>query len=140
MSDDVKIDPIKRVFIALDTSDFNLGLKLAQTLKGKVGGIKIGKEFFAAHGPEGTKKIAETGLPIFLDLKFHDIPNTVAGAVRASVCLNPFLLNVHAAGGRAMMEAAKDAAAQEAQIRGVERPLILAVTVLTSLDEADFKE
>lgn len=140
MSNDSNIDPIKRVFVALDTSDFNHGLKLAQTLKGKVGGIKIGKEFFTAYGPAGTKKIADTGLPLFLDLKFHDIPNTVAGAVRASISLNPFLLNVHATGGRAMLEAAKDAAAEEAQLRGIERPLILAVTVLTSLDETDFKE
>ena len=132
--------PAQHIFVALDTSDLKHALKLAQMLKGRIGGVKIGKEFFTSHGPAGTRMIADEGLPIFLDLKFHDIPNTVAGAVRASISLKPFILNVHAAGGRAMMESARDAAAEEANSQGVDRPLILGVTVLTSLDQGDFKE
>ena len=130
----------QHIFVALDTSDLTRALDLAKMLKGRIGGVKIGKEFFTAHGPAGTKMIADEGLPIFLDLKFHDIPNTVAGAVRASVSLKPHILNVHAAGGRAMMETARDAAAEEANSRGVDRPLILGVTVLTSLDQGDLKQ
>ncbi|HIN76634.1 MAG TPA: orotidine-5'-phosphate decarboxylase, partial [Rhodospirillales bacterium] len=140
MRDKVTTKPAQHIFVALDTSDLMHALKLAQMLKGRIGGVKIGKEFFTSHGPTGTRMIADEGLPIFLDLKFHDIPNTVAGAVRASISLKPFILNVHAAGGRAMMESARDAAAEEANSQGVDRPLILGVTVLTSLDEADLKE
>ena len=134
------IKPAQHIFVALDTSDLVHARKLARMLKVRIGGVKIGKEFFTSHGPAGTRMIVDEGLPIFLDLKFHDIPNTVAGAVRASISLKPFILNVHAAGGRAMMESARDAAAEEANSQGVDRPLILGVTVLTSLDEADFKE
>ena len=130
----------QHIFVALDTRDLTHALDLAKMLKGRIRGVKIGKEFFTAHGPTGTKMIADEGLPIFLDLKFHDIPNTVAGAVRASVSLKPLMLNVHAAGGRAMMESARDAAAEEANSQGVDRPLILGVTVLTSLDEKNFEE
>ena len=132
--------PAQHIFVALDTSDLKHALKLAQMLKGRVGGVKIGKEFFTTHGPAGTRMIPDEGLPIFLDLKFHDIPNTVAGAVRASISLKPFILNVHAAGGKAMMESARDAAAEEADSQGIDPPLILGVTVLTSLDQGDFKE
>jgi len=102
----VTIKPAQHIFVALDTSDLTHALDLAKMLKGRVRGVKIGKQFFTAHGPAGTRIIADEGLPIFLDLKFHDIPNTVAGAVRASISLKPFILNVHAAGGRAMMESA----------------------------------
>ena len=133
------IDPAKRIFVALDTPDLSRGLELARILKSRIAGMKIGKEFFTSHGPEGARKIVAEGMPVFLDLKFHDIPNTVAGAVRAAVSLKPFILNVHATGGRAMMEAARDAATEEAQSQGAERPLILGVTVLTSLDESDLK-
>lgn len=140
MRDKLTIKPTQHIFVALDTIDLTHALDLAQMLKGRVGGVKIGKEFFISHGPAGTRMIADEGLPIFLDLKFHDIPSTVAGAVRASIPLKPFILNVHAAGGRAMMESARDAAAEEADSRGIDRPLILGVTVLTSLDEGDFKE
>src|SRR5690606_29787353 len=86
-----------------------------------------------AQGPAGIAAVKESGLPLFLDLKFHDIPNTVAGAVRAVLPMAPALLTVHAAGGRAMLEAARDAAARA----GDGRPKILAVTVLTSLDDRD---
>ena len=140
MGDKIIIDPSQRIFVALDTSDLKHALDMARILKGRVGGVKIGKEFFTSHGPVGTKLIADEGLPIFLDLKFHDIPNTVSGAVRASISLAPLILNVHAAGGRTMMVAARNAAAEEANLQGVDRPLILGVTVLTSLDENDFED
>lgn len=123
------------IFCALDTTDVDHAASLGSELKDAVGGLKVGKEFFTAHGPEGVRKIIPKGTPLFLDLKFHDIPNTVAGAVRAASALTPAMLNVHAAGGRAMMEAAKDAAA-ESKVR----PLVLAVTVLTSLDAGDLAD
>ena len=127
-------EPKERVFVALDTPAVDRAVDLAGRLKGHVGGIKIGLEFFMAQGLEGARLVmAEAGLPLFLDLKFHDIPNTVAGAVRSVLPLRPLMLNVHAAGGVAMMRAAADAAAEA----GAERPLVLGVTVLTSLAEED---
>ncbi len=125
--------PSDRIFAALDTADLEKAVGLAQRLKGLVGGVKLGKEFFTALGPEGVREVAAVGLPVFLDLKFHDIPATVAGAVKAAVALEPFMLNGHAAGGEAMMRAAAEAAAEA----GEERPLVLAVTVLTSLWSGD---
>ncbi|MDP7601465.1 MAG: orotidine-5'-phosphate decarboxylase [Rhodospirillales bacterium] len=113
---------------------------MATTLKDLVGGVKIGKEFFTALGPEGVARVTELGMPLFADLKFHDIPNTVAGAVRSAVHLKPIILNVHAQGGRAMLEAACDAAAEEATKIGIPVPLILGVTVLTSLDDDDLSD
>jgi orotidine-5'-phosphate decarboxylase len=123
------------IFCALDTTDVDRAASLGNDLKDTVGGLKVGKEFFTAHGPGGVRKIIPTGTPLFLDLKFHDIPNTVAGAVRAASALTPAMLNVHAAGGRAMMEAARDAAAESKA-----RPWVLAVTVLTSLDAGDLAD
>ena len=117
------------VFCALDTANRTRALELAYQVGPAVGGLKIGMEAFYALGRSGYEAIAETGLPIFLDLKLHDIPNTVAGAVRALVPLRPAILNVHASGGRAMMEAAAEAA--EGRFK------IIAVTVLTSLDDED---
>jgi len=134
------LNPQERIFVALDTTDLARGLELARSLKGLVGGMKIGKEFYTALGPEGARQILAEGMPVFLDLKFHDIPNTVAGAVRAAMPLQPTILNVHAAGGRAMMEAARDAADDESARQEVERPLVLAVTVLTSLDTGDLAD
>ena len=125
--------PSDRIFAALDTPDLDKALELAGLLKGLVGGVKLGKEFFTALGPEGVREVAAVGLPVFLDLKFHDIPATVAGAVRAAVALQPVMLNVHAAGGESMMRAAAEAAAEA----GEKRPLVLAVTVLTSLWSGD---
>ena len=136
----MNLKPEHRIFVALDTTDLNRGLELARGLKGFVGGMKIGKEFFTALGPEGVRRIQEVQIPIFLDLKFHDIPHTVEGAVRAAVPLRPAILNVHAAGGRAMMEAACEASAAESRRLGVERPLVLAGTVLTSLDTEDLAD
>ncbi len=128
--------PKDRIFVALDTQDLGKAAGLAQALGGRVGGLKIGKEFFAAQGPDGVRAVAR-GEPLFLDLKFHDIPNTVAGAIRAVVHLRPFMVNVHASGGRAMMQAAGEAAREAAEDLEVTRPLVLGVTVLTSLDEDD---
>ncbi|HXV73098.1 MAG TPA: orotidine 5'-phosphate decarboxylase / HUMPS family protein, partial [Sphingomonadales bacterium] len=114
------------IFAALDTPDLARALSLAKTLKGAVGGLKLGFEFFSAQGPAGIRAVAGIGLPLFLDLKLHDIPNTVAGAVRALLPLKPAFLTLHAAGGAAMMEAAADAA----RSGGHGRPKLLAVTVL----------
>lgn len=122
-----------RIICAIDTSDLEEALLLAELLSGEVGALKLGKEFFTAHGPGGLDRIAERNHRIFLDLKFHDIPNTVAGAVRAAAALGCSMLTVHASGGGAMLEAAVDAAAGA----GPDAPRIFAVTVLTSLDDRD---
>ena len=129
--------PSQRIFVALDTTDVGRAVELAEGLKGFVGGVKIGKEFFTANGPDGVHRVTACGLPLFLDLKFHDIPNTVAGAIRASLGLDPFLVNVHASGGRRMMEAAAKAA-DEAE--STKRPQVIGVTVLTSMAREDLSE
>jgi orotidine-5'-phosphate decarboxylase len=128
------------VFCALDTTDPEGARALSRRLNGLVGGLKLGLEFFTANGPDGVRAVVEGGLPLFLDLKFHDIPNTVAGAVRAVVRLAPRMTTVHAGGGRAMMAAAVDAAADAAVKWDVDRPALLAVTVLTSMSEDDLAE
>ncbi len=125
------------VLVALDTSDLDRARTLAASLKGVVSGVKIGLEFFMAHGAAGVQAIAETGAPFFLDLKFHDIPNTVAGAMEAIAPLKPAIVNVHALGGRAMMEAGASALREAASKNGYIPPKIIAVTVLTSMDDAD---
>ena len=130
-----KLLPHQRTFVALDTTDLAHALRLAKALSGHVGGMKVGKEFFTACGPDGVRAVAGCGMPVFLDLKFHDIPNTVAGAVRAALPLQPMMLDVHASGGEAMMRAA----AQAAEEAGAERPLVLGITVLTSMDESDLQ-
>lgn len=127
------ISPIDRIFCAVDTPKIDDALMLADLLAGEVGAIKLGKEFFTAHGPDGVRKIADCGHKIFLDLKYHDIPNTVAGAIRAASRLSCAVLTIHASGGPAMLEAARDAAAEA----GHKRPKVVAVTVLTSLDDTD---
>ena len=124
------------IFCALDTTELGRAIALARDLEGKVGGLKIGMEFFNAHGPSGYYAVAEAGLPIFLDLKLHDIPNTVAGGIRAVLPLKPAIVNVHTAGGKAMMRAAADAANEA----GGARPLIIGVTMLTSLDASDLAD
>jgi orotidine-5'-phosphate decarboxylase len=126
------VKPSKKIFVALDTTNLDLALTISWKLKGLIGGVKIGKEFFAALGPDGVRAVAELGVPIFLDLKFHDIPATVAAAIRATLTLKPFMLNVHAMGGKEMLCAAVDAVGVDP-----ERPLILAVTVMTSLGDND---
>ena len=117
------------VYLALDLPQLDAARALAEKVKAHVGGFKLGLEFFCAHGHHGVHEIAHVGLPIFLDLKLHDIPNTVAGAMQAIHVLEPAIVTVHASGGRAMMEDAKAAAA-----RGTK---VVAVTMLTSLDERD---
>jgi len=125
------LTPAERIFCAIDTTDLNQAVELAQALKGAVGGFKLGKEFFTANGPEGVSQIAKLGQRIFLDLKYHDIPNTVAGAVNAAKKLNCYMLTVHASGGAAMIRAAVEARGEALA------PRILAVTVLTSLSADD---
>jgi orotidine-5'-phosphate decarboxylase len=117
------------VFVALDTPDLEAAMALARAVAPHVGGLKLGLEFFMAHGPEGVRAMAALGRPIFLDVKLHDIPNTVAGALRSLGALDLFLVNVHAGGGRAMLEAARAACPPATRL--------VAVTVLTSLDDAD---
>lgn len=117
------------VYVALDTPQQDAAQRLADSVRGHVGGLKLGLEFFAANGPAGVRALAATGLPIFLDLKLHDIPNTVAKAVEALAPLAPAVLTVHASGGRAMLEAAKAAAHPDTRV--------VAVTMLTSLDQHD---
>lgn len=119
------------IYVALDTPDLERARTIAKRVRNHVGGIKLGLEFFAANGRSGVKEMAHLGLPIFLDLKLHDIPNTVGKAVQALRDLEPAVLTVHAAGGRAMMEDAKAAAPAGTKVVGV--------TVLTSLDGDDLK-
>ncbi len=117
------------IYLALDMPQLDDAVAMAKRVKGHVGGLKLGLEFFCAHGSHGVHEIAHVGLPIFLDLKLHDIPNTVASAMQALHVLEPSIMTVHASGGRAMMEDAKAAAAVGTKV--------VAVTVLTSLDEQD---
>lgn len=118
-----------RVFVAIDTPDLARAKAMADRVHSHVGGLKLGLEFFAAHGQPGVREMAGLGLPIFLDLKLHDIPNTVAKAVQALAPLKPAILTVHASGGRAMLEDAKAAAPLGTKV--------IAVTMLTSLDADD---
>jgi orotidine-5'-phosphate decarboxylase len=120
-----------RLIVALDTADAGRARGWAAAVSPHAGLLKLGLEFFLANGADGFRAI--TGAPIFLDLKLHDIPNTVAGAVRAVLGLRPRMLTIHASGGSAMIQAAHQAAAGA----GPDRPLILAVTVLTSLGQGD---
>ena len=122
--------PAEKLIVALDTTDLTRAQAWAAATAPHVGRFKLGLEFFLANGAAGIRAIA--GRPVFLDLKLHDIPNTVAGGVRAVLDLRPAMLTIHAAGGAAMIEAAR----QAAETAGAERPMILAVTVLTSLDAA----
>lgn len=128
------VSPASRIYCAIDTTDPDAARLLAGRVSGIVGGIKLGLEFFVAHGPAGVRAVMEEGrVPLFLDLKLHDIPNTVAGAVKAALPLKPAFITIHAAGGPTMIAAAAEAA----RTAGAARPKILAVTVLTSLDGAD---
>lgn len=118
------------IFVAVDTPDLDRALTLARAVAPHAGGLKLGLEFLTARGPEGVRAIADIGLPVFADTKFHDIPNTVAGAAREIAKLGVAIFNIHASGGAAMMRAAKEAVAGSS-IR------LIAVTVLTSLDDGD---
>jgi len=120
------------VFVALDTTDLDHARQVAADVRASVGGLKLGLEFFNAHGPAGVQPFVEMGLPVFLDLKYHDIPNTVAGAARAAAGLGVSILNLHAQGGAAMMRAGLDAAKSVSPATRV-----IAVTMLTSLADED---
>jgi len=117
------------VFVAVDTPDLARAQALARAVGAHVGGLKLGLEFFMANGPAGVRAIAELGLPVFLDVKLHDIPNTVAGALRSLSVLDLAVVNVHAGGGAAMLAAAREACPATTKL--------IAVTVLTSLDDPD---
>ncbi|HSQ98820.1 MAG TPA: orotidine-5'-phosphate decarboxylase [Sphingomicrobium sp.] len=117
------------IFVAMDTQDVHRAAAIAREVSGVAAGVKLGLEFFCANGHEGVLRMAEHETPVFLDLKLHDIPNTVEKAVEALSPLEPAILTVHVAGGRAMMAAAKAAAPAETKVVGV--------TVLTSLDQHD---
>ena len=117
------------VYLALDIPQLDHALELAKKVHSHIGGVKLGLEFFCAHGHHGVHEVAKLGLPIFLDLKLHDIPNTVAAAMQAIHVLEPAIVTVHGSGGRAMMEDAKAAAGEHCKV--------VAITMLTSLDDSD---
>ena len=129
-----------KILVALDVESREQALSLADSLRGSVGGFKIGSRLFTAEGPSMVRALAERGDRIFLDLKFHDIPNTVATAVDAATRLGVWMVNVHAGGGTAMMRAAREAAHESAARHNVTPPLVIAVTVLTSMNQAVLKE
>lgn len=119
------------IYLALDLPQLREAKDLATKVRSHVGGIKLGLEFFCAHGAHGVHMMSAVGLPIFLDLKLHDIPNTVARAMQAIHVLEPAIVTIHASGGRAMMEDAKAAAGEHTKVVGV--------TTLTSMDDRDLK-
>ncbi len=128
------------IIAALDVPDLDAASRLVEQLAPAVGAFKVGKELFVSAGPDIVRRIRGTGAAVFLDLKFHDIPNTVARAVAAAVRLDVQMLTVHASGGRAMLEAAEKSALDTAAALGRVAPLVLGVTVLTSLDRAGLVE
>ena len=121
----------KRVFLALDTNQLNYALKLVNLLKSQIGGIKIGKELFSSYGPEIVKKLKKFNLPIFLDLKFHDIPTTVYKSVRAINILRPNYLSIHSLGGNEMIRAA---------VNGSKHTKILSVSLLSHHEKKNLEE
>src|SRR5882757_3062901 len=122
------------IIAALDVSTVEIALKLAEEIRAAVGAFKIGSELFTTGGPEIVRRIRGSGASVFLDLKFHDIPNTVAKAVAAATRLDVQMLTIHASGGSEMMRAAQESAQQTAKECGWAAPLVLGVTVLTSMD------
>jgi len=131
------INAKNKIIVALDTKDTNHALSLISQLP-EAAAFKLGLEYFCANGPKGFKIIAESGVKIFLDLKFHDIPNTIEGAIRASLPINPFMMTVHISGGRSMLERSMNTVLEDQERKIGHRPLIVGVSVLTSIDEGDF--
>lgn len=131
------MDIKNKIIVAVDTIDSDQALKLTKTISG-VGAIKLGLEYFCFNGPEGIKLISKTGAKIFLDLKFHDIPNTVAGAIKAILHLQPYMITVHLSGGYDMLIRANEIVTEYCIKNSIKKPIILGVSVLTSLDEKDF--
>lgn len=129
-----------QLLIALDVDSRERALGLADSLRGVAGGFKIGKRLFTSEGPSIVRALVERGDRVFLDLKFHDIPNTVAQAVAAAAALGVWMVNVHASGGTAMMHAARDGAHDTAAPAGGPPPIVIAVTVLTSMNAAALAE
>jgi orotidine-5'-phosphate decarboxylase len=129
-----------KILVALDVETREAALALADRLRGEVGGFKIGSRLFTAEGPSIVRTLTERGDKVFLDLKFHDIPNTVATAVAAATQLGVWMVNVHAGGGTAMMRAAREAAGDAASKLGRPAPLVIAVTVLTSMSQPALRE
>jgi orotidine-5'-phosphate decarboxylase len=125
---------VNPILVALDVDSANKALALADRLRGAVGGYKVGHQLFTSAGPDVVRQLVARGDRVFLDLKYHDIPNTVSGAVAAATALGVWMVNVHASGGAPMMRAARRAADEAAATLGRPAPLVIAVTVLTSLD------
>jgi orotidine-5'-phosphate decarboxylase len=122
---------------AIDTTDIDHALDLAEAVAPHVGAIKLGLEYFVANGARGVRPLERLQVPVFLDLKFHDIPNTVAKAIEATAGIHTFMMTVHSSGGRTMLQAAIDASMRVAETTGQRRPYIVGVTTLTSMDQAD---
>jgi len=126
---------VDKLLVALDVESGDRALQLVTALRGLAGGFKIGNRLFTSDGPALVRGIAESGSRVFLDLKYHDIPNTVGQAVEAAVATGAWMINVHASGGTAMMQAAARAARETSAKLGRAAPLMIAVTVLTSMDQ-----
>ncbi len=124
-----------KVLVALDYADSSSALQFVEKLSPSLCRLKVGKELFAVSGPQFIKELVKRGFDVFLDLKYHDIPNTVAKAVQAAAKLGVWMVNVHALGGRKMMEAAREALSNSEH-----KPLLIAVTVLTSMEQSDLSE